>query len=94
MKYFNWNKEKNEKLKKERNISFEDILYYLENNYILDIIDHPNQEKYYGQRIFLINIDNYVYLIPFVENDTEYFLKTIIPSRDYTKKYFGKEAKK
>jgi uncharacterized DUF497 family protein len=93
MKYFNWNPDKNEKLKKERNISFDDVLYYLENGYILDVIDHPNQEKYKGQRIFVINIDNYIYIVPFVENENEYFLKTIIPSRDYTKKYLDGEDK-
>jgi uncharacterized DUF497 family protein len=93
MKYFNWNSEKNEKLKKERGISFDDVLYYIENDKVIDIIAHPNQEKYKSQKIFVLNIDDYIYLVPFVENEQEYFLKTIIPSRKDTKKYLKKEPK-
>jgi len=87
MRYFNWNSEKNEILKRTRNISFEDVLYYLENGLIIDIIEYPNQKKYKGQKIFVLYIGGYIYLIPFIENEDEYFLKTIIPSRKDTKKY-------
>lgn len=91
MKYFSWNIEKNKKLQEERDISFEKIVFYIKKGLILDIIEHPNQERYSGQNIFVINIDNYAYLIPFVENEKEVFLKTIIPSRKATKKYLGKK---
>ncbi len=85
MKQINWNEEKNKLLKHERSISFEDILYYLENEKILDIIEHPNKLEYPNQKIFVIQIVDYVYLVPFVENEDEIFLKTIIPSRKATK---------
>ncbi len=87
MKQINWNEEKNKLLKHERGVSFEDILYYLENEKILDIIEHPNKSEYPNQKIFVIQIVDYVYLVPFVENEDEIFLKTIIPSRKATKEY-------
>ena len=87
MKYFSWNDEKNRLLKIERNISFEEVIFYIEKKQILDILDHPNQEKYRGQKIFVVNINNYALLVPFVENDQEIFLKTIIPSRKATRQY-------
>jgi uncharacterized DUF497 family protein len=89
MKHFAWNSEKNAQLISERGISFEKVVYYIENGAILDIIQHPNTSKYPNQRMFIINIEGYAYLIPFVENETEVFLKTIIPSRKATKKYLG-----
>lgn len=89
MKRFAWNSEKNAQLIAERGISFEKVVYYIENDAILDIIQHPNASKYPNQRMFIINIEGYAYLIPFVENETEVFLKTIIPSRKATKKYLG-----
>ena len=87
MKYFSWNNEKNQLLKAERNVSFEEIVFHIEKKHILDIVEHPNQQKYKGQKIFIIQIGNYAYLVPFVENEQEIFLKTIIPSRKATKKY-------
>ena len=87
MKYFSWNNEKNQLLKSERNISFEDVVFHIEKQDVLDIVQHPNQERYRGQKIFIINIDNYAYLVPFVESEREIFLKTIIPSRKATKQY-------
>ncbi len=87
MKCFLWNEEKNELLKSERQVSFEDVVFYIEKGFLLDVLEHPNQEKYKGQKIFVIQIDDYVYLVPFVENEHEIFLKTIIPSRKATKKY-------
>jgi len=91
MKYYSWNNNKNEELKKERGISFEDVIYYIENRQLLAILKHTNQNKYPGQKLFVLEIDNYAYLIPFVETEKEIFLKTIIPSRKTTKKYL--EAK-
>ena len=89
MKYFSWNTDKNKQLKNERNITFEEVVFYIERGWLLDIVEHPNQGKYSGQRMFIVNINNYAYLIPFVENEKEVFLKTIIPSRKATKKYMG-----
>jgi len=87
MKYFSWNEEKNELLKEERRISFEDIVFYISQGFLLDLLEHPNQEKYQRQKIFVVNVDEYAYLVPFVEDEREIFLKTIIPSRKATKKY-------
>ncbi len=87
MSYFAWNLEKNDELIKERGISFERVIYHIEKQEVLDIIKHPNTSKYPSQRMFIVNINNYAYLVPFVENESEIFLKTIIPSRKATRKY-------
>ncbi|MBD3343370.1 MAG: toxin [Candidatus Lokiarchaeota archaeon] len=87
MKYLIWNKKKNEELKKRRNISFEVVSHLIETKQVLNIIKHPNEDKYPNQRIFVVEYHNYVYLVPFVEDDEHIFLKTIIPSRKATKKY-------
>lgn len=87
MKYFAWNNEKNQQLKVERGISFEEIVFHIEKGDLLEIVEHPNPEKYHGQRIFVVNVEGYAYLVPFVETEYEVFLKTIIPSRKATKKY-------
>lgn len=89
MKVFAWNADKNAWLRHERAISFEDVLFHIEAGDVLDVVDHPNQGRYPGQMVYLIDIEDYVYLVPFVETDTEIFLKTIIPSRKATKKYIG-----
>jgi len=89
MKYINWNTEKSLKLKESRGICFEDIVFYIEKGNILDDYLHPNQKRYPGQRIMAIGINNYAYLIPYVENIEEIFLKTIIPSKKTTNIYFG-----
>ena len=87
MKTYYWDEDKNKLLKSERGVSFEDVIYYIEKEQILTIIKHPNPDKYPGQKIYVITIDNYAYLVPFVETDNEIFLKTIIPSRKATKLY-------
>ena len=87
MDYFAWNTEKNEELIKERGISFERVIQHIEKEGFLDVIKHPNTSKYPEQRVYIIEIDNYAYLVPFVESDNEIFLKTIIPSRKATRKY-------
>jgi len=87
VKTFSWNADKNNWLKKERTISFEDVLFHLENDDVLDVIDHPNQERYPGQMVYVIVMEGYVYLVPFMETETEVFLKTIIPSRKATRQY-------
>jgi len=87
MKKINWNNEKNTLLKETRGVSFEDVIFCLENGKILDKLKHPNQQKYSNQQLFIVEINEYAYLVPFVENDEEVFLKTIIPNRQATKKY-------
>jgi len=90
MKCFVWNEENNERLKRERNISFEIIVLQIEAGRILDILEHPNLEKYGGQMIFMVEFEGYAFLVPFVEDEKEIFLKTIIPSRKATKRYLKK----
>lgn len=94
MKYFDWNKEKNELLKIERDISFEEVFIAIESGGLLEIVRHSNQKKYPNQKFFVVNINNYVYLVPFVEDEEKIFLKTIIPSRKATKKYLVKGGDK
>lgn len=86
-KIYNWNFEKNQLLLKERGISFERIIFEISLGNELDVVLHPNQDKYPGQMISMVEVDDYVYAVPFVESDTEIFLKTIIPSRKATKQY-------
>jgi uncharacterized DUF497 family protein len=87
MEYYQWNHEKNEKLKLERGISFEQVVMHIERGDLLDIVRHPNQSKYPNQRLLVVEIQDYAYLVPFVENDKGKFLKTIIPSRRATREY-------
>jgi len=89
MKPITWNVQKNEMLKANRGISFEDVVYHIASGDILDTIEHPDQERYPGQHIHVIAIEAYIYLVPLVESDDEVFLKTIIPSREATKQYRG-----
>ena len=90
MKYFEWNYEKNETLKRERNISFEDIILAIEKGNLINRIRHPNKLKYYNQFVFLVDVNDYIYVVLFVEDDKTIFLKTIYPDRKLTKKYLGK----
>ena len=87
MTTYNWNTEKNLLLKEERDLSFEQIVSHIENGDLLDIVEHPNKEKFSHQKILIVQIEDYVIAVPFVENGKERFLKTIIPSRKLTKKY-------
>lgn len=96
MKVINWNAEKNQELMESRGVSFEDVVFYLQQGSILDDLEHPlddlehpNPAKYSNQRIFVLEIDEYVYLVPYVEDKNEIFLKTIIPSRKAAKQYLG-----
>ncbi len=84
MKYINWNSEKNKKLIKEQGVSFEVCWVKIESKKVLDILA---SRLHSHQKIFVLEIDNYIYLVPFVEDENEIFLKTIIPSRKFTKKY-------
>ena len=94
MKVFDWDEEKNAKLKKERRVGFEDVITSINEDRILDRIDHPNQKRYPGQKIMIVKIDDYAYLVPFIEDEEKVFFKTIIPNRKATKKYLiRKEGK-
>lgn len=87
LKIYNWNSEKNQLLIKGRGISFERIVFEISLGNELAVVEHPNQEKYPGQMISIVQVDDYVYAVPFVESETEIFLKTIIPSRKATRHY-------
>ena len=89
MDHYKWNKEKNERLKTERGMSFEQIIMHIDRDDVLDIVAHSNQEKYPNQQLLVVEINDYVYLVPFVENEKGKFLKTIIPSRKATRDYLG-----
>jgi hypothetical protein len=89
MKVFNWSSEKNHQLIVERDKSFEEVIFHIENGGLLDDISHPNAVAYPHQKIFVVEIDYYAYLVPYVETDDEIFLKTVIPSRKFTKLYLG-----
>lgn len=91
MKYFDWNKDKNELLKSERGVSFEDAIEAIIEGNVLEKADHSNKKKYPNQKIYILEIERYVYLVPFVEDNEKIFLKTIIPSRKATKKYLIKK---
>lgn len=90
MKVIEWSSEKSKLLKKIRGISFEDVINAFEEGRILDIVKHPNSEKYPNQEMYIIEINEYIYQIPFVKSDKKEFLKTIIPNRKATKKYLTK----
>lgn len=91
MKYYSWDKEKNVKLKVERDICFEDVVDAINEGRILDEFDHPNEKRHPNQKIVVVNIENYAYYVPYVEDDEKIFLKTIYPSRKATRKYLIKE---
>jgi uncharacterized DUF497 family protein len=82
-----WSEDKNKILKKERIVVFEDIVIAIENDRVLDIVNHTNIEKYPNQKMLIVNINNYAYIVPFVRDEKGIFLKTIIPSRKMTKRY-------
>ena len=94
MRYFDWDDAKNAKLRTERGIGFEEIVFHIERGDLLGILEHPNPERYGGQRIFVVRREDYVYLVPFVEDAHTVFLKTIISSRKATKEYLGEESMK
>ncbi len=92
MKQFEWNAEKNAKLKQVRGLSFERIVYAIEQGNLIDVIDHPNPDRYPNQFIYVVSIENYIYLVPFIkQTDGRRFLKTIIPSRKATRDYLRRD---
>lgn len=93
-KKIEWNKEKNKKLVETRKVSFEQISEIITTKGALYIINHPDKQKYPKQKLMFININNYIYYLPFVEDEEKIFLKTIIPSRKATKELLIKKNKK
>ncbi len=89
MKPFRWDPDKNERPKTERDISFEEIVLAIEEGGLKDLFVHPNQRRYPGQIVLVVAYRDYVYLVPSVEENTHYCLKTIIPSRKPTRDYLG-----
>ena len=90
MTYYNkWDHKKNEKLKAECGIGFEQVILHIEHGDLIDVVEHPNQSKYPNQRMLIVKIKEYAYLVPFVEDEEIKFLKTIIPSRKATREYLG-----
>ena len=81
---FQWNPEKNVKLKRERGISFEEIKEAIALGGLLDQIKNPN---YPDQQILIVNIQGYAVGVPCIENTEGFFLKTAYFSRKYTKDY-------
>ena len=91
MRYFDWNEHKNNLLKKTRKISFEEIIFFISKGNLLEVIEHPDKNKFPNQKMLIVEVRDYVYIVPFVEENDKYFLKTIYPSRTATKKYLSKE---
>ena len=89
-KIYNWNADKNRMLVQDRGISFERIVFEISMGNEVAVVMHPNQDKYPGQMISVVQVDDYVYLVPFVETESEIFLKTIIPSRKATRQFRSK----
>jgi len=94
MDYYQWDQEKNERLKAERGVSFDQVVMHMKRADVLDVYEHPNQKKYPNQQILVVKIEDYVYLVPFVESKGGRFLKTIMPSRKATRHYLGEKDEK
>jgi uncharacterized DUF497 family protein len=84
---FDWDDEKNDFLQKTRGVGFEDVVFHIQNGNVMDIIRHPNASRYPNQNIIVVDIEGYIYLVPYVKGQGTRFLKTIIPSRRATKEY-------
>lgn len=91
MKFFDWSEEKNALLQRERGLSFERVVLAVAEGGLLDIVAHPNREKYRDQRMMIVRIEDRAVLVPFVEDERRVFLKTVIPSRKATRKYLGRD---
>ena len=89
MKAFDWDDKKSRMLEKCRGICFEDIVLKIEEGFLLDNLEHPNRYKYPDQMMFVVNVDDYIYCVPYVENEKAIRLITIFPSRKFTKSYLG-----
>ena len=92
MKNINWNTAKSMALMESREICFEDVVFHIEKGDILDDYQHPNQQKYAGQRIMVVGINHYAYLVPYVEDKDELFLKTIYSEPEGNGKIFWRKT--
>ncbi len=92
MKPFRWSSEKNAVLQEQRGVSFECMVIAIESGGLLDILAHPDEQKYPRQRVLVVAHDSYAYLVPFVEESDYFFLKTVIPSRKATRDYLNQGA--
>lgn len=90
MKYFEWDEKKNEWLKEHRGIAFEKIIVAIIDGAVLDDVVHPNRGKYARQRMYIVEVDDYAFAVPYIADDKKIFVKTIFPSRKYTKQYIEK----
>lgn len=90
MKTYRWSERKNEQLKQSRGISFEDVVLALESGGLLDVLAHPNPKRYPNQKVFVVAVMEYVYLVPHIEEPEHVFLKTVIPSLKATRDYGGR----
>lgn len=88
---FHFDGDKNQRLKEERGISFEEIILLINDGYMVDVVEHHNPKKYPNQKFYLVDVDGYIYLVPFIREGNKIFLKTIYPSRKVTKEYLGKK---
>lgn len=89
MTRFDWDADKNNWLRAVRGVTFDDVLFHIHAGDLLDVIEHGAPGKYPGQRIFVVDVDGYAYVVPFVDTEDVIFLKTVIPSRKMTKRYLG-----
>lgn len=87
MNYFDWEEEKNGKLKSERGVCFEDVVTAINEGRLLTTLSHQNKDRYPNQKMYIVSINNYAYVVPFVEDQGKRFFKTIFPSRKMTRKY-------
>ncbi len=92
MKPFRWSPEKNALLKLKRGVSFEDITVAVEAGALLEIVPHQNAKRYPRQKIMVVEVAGYAFLVPYVEEEDHFFLKTIIPSRKATRDFIVKES--
>ena len=92
MPVFSWNDDKNRLLQQQRGVGFEEGVFHIENGDLLEVLEHPNREAYPGQRIFVVSIREYAYLVPFVESESEIFVKTIRPSRKAARTYLSQRS--
>ena len=90
VKYIDWDPQKNEQLKNERGVSFEEVIEAIFGDGLIIILEHPNKKKYGNQKIFIVELHEYAYLLPYVEDAEKIFLKTVFPSRKHTKIYIEK----
>ena len=91
MKSIRWDEQKNEWLKQKRGLGFEPVAVLIEQGQVLEVMEHPDQKKYPNQKMAIVAIDGYAFLVPYVEDKEGIFLKTVIPSRKATKKYLGRD---